>query len=506
MHLFMRGCFKLIKKFSVVILAISLIILLPKYALGLDKPIVSFVGVSQSPLIQGDKEKFYITSKNAKEVQYRIFLYEENQNLWTELTTGYTAFIDAQTPYELSPEKVFKIGKHKLSVWVRGKDSSANYDSFYVVNLNCVNRDDSNRVYLDGDIKVEKDAYMVGEDIEVNGIENISGMQGPYKYKLHIYNATKNQWTTHITDYSEDKIVWQPTEAGVYVLDVWAMSANSTLWSKVTEDSHANAYEGWKLKVINVTKTNTSLTSYNYSLDNITDIQYGLGLKNVLNSPLTDTSGKWLSADRNQIRFYVDPLNFTSGQGKYQFLKLNYTKGISVNEINTVLQGKGKLEKMGQVFSDSCIKNDISPAYLISHAFLETGNGTSTLATGYIVTKVNGENVKPGVTFNLFGIGASAVDEAESIRLGSECAYTKGWFSVQQAIAGGADYISEKYINNATYKQNTLYKMRWNPNTTGTHQYATDIGWASKQTKNIKGIMDQFINTNLYFDVPKYLY
>ncbi|MBZ9687641.1 hypothetical protein G9F72_015015 [Clostridium estertheticum] len=36
--------------------------------------------------------------------------------------------------------------------------------------------------------------------------------------------------------------------------------------------------------------------------------------------------------------------------------------------------------------------------------------------------------------------------------------------------------------------------------------YATDIVWADKQTKNIKAIMDNFSNSNLYFDVPKYLY
>ena len=36
------------------------------------------------------------------------------------------------------------------------------------------------------------------------------------------------------------------------------MSANSTLWSKVTENPNATAYEGWKLKVINITKSNTS--------------------------------------------------------------------------------------------------------------------------------------------------------------------------------------------------------------------------------------------------------
>lgn len=478
------------------VLAISLIIIFPQFASALDKPTVTFVGVSQSPLIQGDKEKFYITSKGAKEVQYKVFLFEENKNLWTELTSGYTGFVDAQTPFELSPEKVFNLGKYKLSVWVRAKGSTADYDHYYVANLNCVNRDDNNRVYLNDDMQTDKDEYMMGETVEINGIKNISGMKGPYKYKLHVYNATKDQWSNHITDYAEGKIQWQPKEPGIYVLDIWAMSSNSTLWSKINENPKATAYEGWKLKVINVTKSNTTLNEYNYSLDKITDIQYAL------KGAVTDVAGKWVLADREQIKYYLNPLNFSTGDGKYQFLKLNYTEGISASEINSVLVGKGVLSEKGQAFLDSSKLYNVSPVYLISHAFLETGNGKSALASGIIVTQVAGKPVTPKVAYNLFGIGAY---DSDPNKLGSEYAYNKGWFSVEQAIAGGAEWISKGYINSASYNQNTLYKMRWNPKATGTHQYATDIGWASKQTKNIKNIMDKFSSANLYFEIPKYL-
>ncbi|MCB2289059.1 glucosaminidase domain-containing protein [Clostridium sp. CS001] len=485
------------KIFPVIILAISIIILSPKFASALDKPTISFVGISQSPLIQGDKEKFYLTTKNAKEVQYRMFLFEEKRNLWTELTSGYTEVTSAQVPYEISPEKVFDLGKYKLSVWVRGKGSNAEYDSSYIAYLNCVNRDDNNRVYLNGDMKIDKEEYMLGEDVEINGIENISGMKAPYQYKLHIYNATKNEWSNDITEYSEGKILWRPKEAGTYVIDVWAMSANSTLWGKVNENPKAKAYEGWKLKVINITKSNTTLTTFNYSLDKITDIQYGL------NGAVTDSLGKWILAKRDEIKYYVDPANFLNAEGKYQFLKLNYTGGITVNEINSVLQGKGVLSEKGQAYLNSAKTYNVSPAYLMAHSFLETGNGSSVLSRGVIVTQVKGANVPPRVAYNTFGIGAY---DSDPIKLGSEYAYTKGWISVELAIEGGAEWISKNYINSTAYNQNTLYKMRWNPSSTGTHQYATDIGWASKQTKNIKSIMDKFTSTNLYFDVPKYLY
>lgn len=63
---------------------------------------------------------------------------------------------------------------------------------------------------------------------------------------------------------------------------------------------------------------------------------------------------------------------------------------------------------------------------------------------------------------------------------------------------------SKKYINNATYQQNTLYKMRWNPSSPGKHQYATDIRWAINQTSSIKKMYDQFPDAVKTFDIPKF--
>jgi len=47
--------------------------------------------------------------------------------------------------------------------------------------------------------------------------------------------------------------------------------------------------------------------------------------------------------------------------------------------------------------------------------------------------------------------------------------------------------------------------MRWNPDNPGTHQYATDIGWAVKQVANISRLYDLLDRYTLIFDVPVYL-
>ncbi len=105
------------------------------------------------------------------------------------------------------------------------------------------------------------------------------------------------------------------------------------------------------------------------------------------------------------------------------------------------------------------------------------------------------------MVYNMFGIGAY---DSNPNYLGAQYAYNRRWFTPELAILGGAQFTSSSYINHSSYRQNTLYKMRWNPNSPGRHQYATDIGWAVKQVSRIKNLYDQCTNYTLEFDIPKY--
>ena len=207
---------------------------------------------------------------------------------------------------------------------------------------------------------------------------------------------------------------------------------------------------------------------------------------------------RWRSAKYEDIKEFVDPTQFAADD--YQFLVLSGSAHTTSTELNTkVLQGKGILEGRGQAFIDASKKYDINEIYLLSHALLETGHGTSNLSKGITVTEVNGQPVDSKTVYNMYGI--QAVDSSAE-KSGSEFAYTQGWFTPEEAIIGGAKFIAEKYINKG---QDTLYKMRWNPANPGKYpQYATDIGWAYKQTqstsmKNIYNLIDDYF---LYFDVP----
>lgn len=210
----------------------------------------------------------------------------------------------------------------------------------------------------------------------------------------------------------------------------------------------------------------------------------------------------WRNAKAVDITTQVDPRNFAKGTTEYyQFLDLSESAKVTATEMNKVVNGKGILNGKGKAFIDAGKQHGVNEVYLVSHALLETGHGTSELATGVTVSEVDGVKVEPKTVYNMFGIGAY---DATALKSGSERAYKEGWTTPEKAIIGGAKFIGEMYVNHPTYKQNTLYKMRWNPANPGKHQYATDIGWAVKQTKTIDALYKSLSNYSLTFDVPVY--
>ena len=207
--------------------------------------------------------------------------------------------------------------------------------------------------------------------------------------------------------------------------------------------------------------------------------------------------GRFSNATKEQVQYYLDPNNFINDPiQQFQFLDLSKPSGATADTLNKLLKGKGILEGMGQAFIDAANKHGINDIYLVSHALLETGNGTSDLATGKI--KRNGKSI-----YNMYGIGAY---DSCPLKCGADRAAQEGWYSPEDAIIGGAAFIGNDYIKSG---QNTLYKIRWNPQSMvrygyASHQYASDIGWAAKQVNtmyDLYKLLDQFV---LRLEVPQY--
>ena len=225
---------------------------------------------------------------------------------------------------------------------------------------------------------------------------------------------------------------------------------------------------------------------YGISTAEAFNIQTGVGGK-------IQKNGKWIWASGNEIKQYFEPTAKNLTDYKFQFLSLAAPAGISEEDARAYLEDKGILKGQEATFIAAAEANHINEIYLMAHACLETGNGTSKLSKGVVY--------KGTVVYNMFGI--KAVD-SDPLGEGAAYAYKMGWTTPEKAIMGGAKFISDEYINNDVYKQDTLYEMRWNPASPGNHQYATDVAWAAKQAIRMKKIYECFKDPEIIFDIPIY--
>ncbi|MDI6619869.1 MAG: DUF4214 domain-containing protein [Clostridiales bacterium] len=248
-----------------------------------------------------------------------------------------------------------------------------------------------------------------------------------------------------------------------------------------------------------------------------TSSHYNITLQDILNAEYDHASpqdydadsSKWVDATKPRILEFLDPSNFSEVADRYQFMRLNSFYSITADEINDFLDNwfirynNGNhtvLYNKGDIFIQAAKQQGmyVNPMYLVAHACLETGYGKSSLANGI---KVNGRTV-----YNMYGIGAY---DGSAVYSASQLADKENWTTPEAAIIGGARFIYDDYINNGEYRQDTVYKMRWNPLAIVYHnqpinQYATDIAWAD----NISLIINKLVNLSKgvlpNFDIPHY--
>jgi beta-N-acetylglucosaminidase len=271
--------------------------------------------------------------------------------------------------------------------------------------------------------------------------------------------------------------------------------------------------------VLNSVKTQPKDLATN---DNIGYVKVIISLDSYISSQVKRTS-----KSAEALKPYIDPKNYAINNKEtfMQFLKLNKFRQIDVNKLNAYLNNlkvnSGKTNifyNQGQAFVNTAKRYNIDPVYLVAHTLVETGFGMSSLAQGYEVllesdgkASRNGTKVKlkdsstPSDSktvkvYNLFGIGAV---DSSVIPGGTTTAYDNNWTSMPNAIDGSAKWITENYIYRSGHAQDTLYKMRYNY-VDKWHQYATDIGWATKISKHLNNLSYLYIGTNLDFEVPVY--
>ncbi|GGE54801.1 hypothetical protein GCM10011391_37220 [Pullulanibacillus camelliae] len=313
-----------------------------------------------------------------------------------------------------------------------------------------------------------------------------------YIKKSTVENIVAKQETLHGIGLKSPTKVYSKASTGSKVLKSYAKGTSlkyktfTSNWYECTVIINGKSVTGYFKKSDVGQQINTS---YGVSLSDAIAMEMDV-------NPKADGLGQ-VDATADQVAYYLNPDNFARGTQEYfQFLILSTYSGTTASELDAkFLKGKGVLEGTGQYFIEAAKKYNINELYLISHALLETGNGTSNLAKGIVV---NGKKV-----YNMYGINAT---DGNADKNGSAYAASQGWTSIEKAIVGGAQFVSENYIHNG---QDTLYKMRWNPeslvnNGYASHQYATDVGWAVKQTYDLAQMYAQLTTFTLAYDLPSF--
>ena len=244
------------------------------------------------------------------------------------------------------------------------------------------------------------------------------------------------------------------------------------------------------------------LSSVGESLVPLSSTSYDISLDEMVASETRKTGVDY--------RQYLDPDNFTPfDQEFYQFAIVSegYSGKVTAAQLDAYIDStasgrSGVLRGAGQYFINAAQAYNVNEVYLLSHAILESGWGTSLLARG----QVEGYEGY----YNFFGIGAY---DADPLNGGAALAKQRGWDSVEKAILGAAQWISSGYLHDEPFAQNTLYKMKWDiynamKHDNPWHQYATDPTWQLKIARIMATLYIRegiaISDTGLIFDIPMY--
>ncbi len=234
----------------------------------------------------------------------------------------------------------------------------------------------------------------------------------------------------------------------------------------------------------------------------------------------------WVTASKEAIEYYMDPRNFLTTDGIFQFEYLAYApeyqkeQGVESILKNTVLSNKiytyneneEEIRKTyGETFMDAADYSSVNPFHLATRVKQEVvkSTGLSASASGnlapyvgyynfynigaYHSTAANGA-VKNGLHFAKNGGSMSAANKAACLI---------PWNNQYKAIVGGAKYIGTNYINRG---QNTVYLQKFNvsSNSTFNHQYMANVEAAKSEAQRTFTAYKTFTDIPIVFFIPVY--
>jgi beta-N-acetylglucosaminidase/uncharacterized protein YgiM (DUF1202 family) len=235
----------------------------------------------------------------------------------------------------------------------------------------------------------------------------------------------------------------------------------------------------------------------------------------------------WVTASKAAIEYYMDPRNFLTENGIFQFELLKYRSEYQNKQgVESILKGtamykasysfkdvsgKKKTYSYADTFMDAAVYSGVSPYHLASRVKQEVVTGPDTLSNSVSGTYKGHEGL-----YNFYNIGAFDSAGGGAIANGLKFAkngesnktdndlYLIPWTDQYRSIVGGAYYIGKKYINRG---QDTIYLQKFNvtPTSTYFHQYMSNVEAPFAESKKVATAYKDMTDMPIVFSIPVYL-
>ncbi len=239
-------------------------------------------------------------------------------------------------------------------------------------------------------------------------------------------------------------------------------------------------------------------------------------------SPVYDGKS-WKAAKREVVAYFLDPRNFLTPDGIFQFEKLSFDETAHTPEgISAMVKNSFMAEEDPDYVSillKAGKQSGVSPYFLTSRILQEMGrNGESKLCHGtldgyegyfnfYNIGSTPNPSVKDGALINGAKYAKYGSKPDEKKITPDEEALLLPWTTPEKAICGGALWIAKSYIE---IGQNTLYFQKFdildNEDGMYKHQYAQNIAMASNEgTRYYTAYASQdMLDGSFVFIIPVY--
>ena len=214
----------------------------------------------------------------------------------------------------------------------------------------------------------------------------------------------------------------------------------------------------------------------------------------------------WYAPSKNTISYYLDPRNFLDDNSIFMFEQLSYDDKQTEEIVQLILNGSfmegtyqfgAETKSFAATFVEAGRKYNVSPVHLAARVIQEQGY------SGSLTSYMDGGDGQ--IYYNYFNFNASGSTTSEIVAGALSYAKTWGWNNPYYAIMGGAEDISDGYINN---NQDTLYYQKFNIIGGGQywHQYMANIQAPYREgyVSYTSYFESNLLNTAFTFKIPVY--